>query len=1133
MIFKKNSTSRLRKAILGCLFGIMALFGTSLLFTNNVEATSQKESFLTVGLANPVTTIATAANNQQNTQNNQNNSQNTNNSNNNSNNNNNSQKKGVTCEESLGALGWLVCPTTGKLSEAIDWIYGKIENILQINPVEVKDGAPIYEIWKYIRGFTNIVFIIFFMIVVISQITGYGISNYGIKKVLPKLIVTAILINLSFVICSLAVDVSNIVGNSLRGLFTSIEQSTAGTMVASGTFSGTSMAQLYGALAGGSVLAIGAGVIAFETGTIWMLIPVVLGGIVAVVAGLITISMRQAVVALLIMISPMAIVANMLPNTEQYFAKWKNLFVKMLVFYPMFSLLFGASNLAGWAIISNAQDGFSLLLGIAVQIFPLFFSVSLMKMSGTFLSTVNSKIRGLASKPLAANRSWADSHRELRRQKTLSARNVYTPSAALMQFMSNRKIAREEGIKEHATTTRNRALAYVANSHYKKDGSPTKEGERAYAEQAQNLEYSRDIMHHQNQMNKGMGYLAKEGTAQRARLDKLDQQTVEAADLLKAEAARGEKIAYENAVGYHKRMEAAVNAHIDETAGFTTDASGNRVLKKDYKSQFASDADRQSALDRYNAVAKVMEGNAHDVQFVAANAALSYDTQRKVIENKMQKYFELAPPTVVNVQRLSEMTKAADAPDNIDMILPGLRVLNQRGDTDLVREQLVNVLNQGVDLGSHASQSLASFLMFEVKDADPWMRRFGKYINLETARVYNKNERQEMKVTYDEYVKGYHIEPDGSRMYAKKGMRELMEGTPLDGIERTALDNFDMSIREAYTTNGVLDFDGYLAKRKEIEKSFEPSFISASLKYLSGSEQLVAAVKAKTGYAPKQKADGTYEMLPVWETDKAFAGHEKEMKEFFEKKTLNYITDQTPTQILGLRSDYKDALIEHFASAYENDEMEGWTDEQKAERREYERELAELQTKYGDLSTDEAKQKYAAESKKIKMKMAGAKFRRVLDNKGKLNQIYRTRRSGAANNAKDWVRELLDLDNEVAINVKLENDKLREKREFEEAKRRMKAEQASDDAVVDEDAGRVYSETDRATFVSNVEDMWHDNRDDDEAFFNESYKYVKDTLGEDSFIATQYKKFHEDDPYADSHAMKEYLCDLLNDPDNY
>ena len=272
-----------------------------------------------------------------------------------------------------------------------------------------------------------------------------------------------------------------------------------------------------------------------------------------------------------------------------------------------------------------------------------------------------------------------------------------------------------------------------------------------------------------------------------------------------------------------------------------------------------------------------------------------------------------------------------------------------------------------------------------------------------------------------------------------------------------------------------------------------------------------------------------------WETYKYFDGHEEELREYYQKMTLNYLTDQTPTQILGLRSDYKDALINHLSDAYEEDSMEGWTDEQKAERREYERELAEIQTKYGDLSTDEAKKNYEAEVKKVRMKMAGVKFRSLLDSKGKLNQIYRTRRSGAANNAKDWVRELADLDNEVAINVKLEKDKLREKREFEEAKRRMnEARRESDAPVEDEEAsGGAYSETDRATFVSNVEDLWHDNRDDDDAFFNESYNYIKETLGADSFIATQYKKFHDDDPYADSHALKEFLCDLLNDPDNY
>ena len=151
-----------------------------------------------------------------------------------------------------------------------------------------------------------------------------------------------------------------------------------------------------------------------------MLIPVVLGALVAVASGLITIALRQAVVALLIMISPLAIVAYMLPNTEDLFKKWKKLLTQMLVFYPMFSLLFGASSLAGWAIIASAKDGFGLLLGVAVQIFPLFFSWSLRKMSGTFLSTINGKIQSLAARPLAANRAWADSQRQLTKQRNLA-----------------------------------------------------------------------------------------------------------------------------------------------------------------------------------------------------------------------------------------------------------------------------------------------------------------------------------------------------------------------------------------------------------------------------------------------------------------------------------------------------------------------------------------------------------------------------------------------------------------------------------------------------------------------------------------------------------------------------------------
>lgn len=362
---------------------------------------------------------------------------------------------GMSCQSSLGAIGWLVCPTTGKIAEAVDWLYEKIENVLVVNPVEMKDGSPIYEIWKYMLGVTNIVFIIFFLVMVYSQITGMGITNYGLKKTLPKLIVAAVLVNLSFLICSLAVDASNIIGEGLRGVFTTIENTTMGDMALTG---GVKVSEMYSSLAGGSVLALGAGVIAFETGAIWMLIPTVLGAIVAVVIGLVTIAMRQAVVALLIMVSPLAIVAYMLPNTEQWFKKWRQLLIKMLIFYPMFSLLFGASQLAGFAIITSASDGFGILLGTAVQIFPLFFSVNLMKMSGTVLGTINSKLNGLMARPLAANRSWAESRRA--QTSAYHAQYGVTPSAHLRRYLENRKALRESTTEKLRTMRKNEANIY-------------------------------------------------------------------------------------------------------------------------------------------------------------------------------------------------------------------------------------------------------------------------------------------------------------------------------------------------------------------------------------------------------------------------------------------------------------------------------------------------------------------------------------------------------------------------------------------------------------------------------------------------------------------------------------------------
>ncbi len=1112
MIAKKLTKNWFRKVIFGCLFAMMGAFGLMAFGpTNNVYA-------------DPPTGTPTVT----------------------------EQTQGVSCEDSLGSLGWLVCPTTGKISEAVDWLYKKIEDILVIQPVEMKDGSPIYEIWKYARGVTNIVFIILFLVVIYSQLTGVGISNYGIKKILPKMIVVAILVNLSFIICSLAVDVSNIVGNSLRGLFASIEESTMATMDP-GMISGVSMSEMYSSMAGGAALAVGAGVIAFETGSIWMLIPVVLGAIVAVASGLITIALRQAVVALLIMVSPLAIVAYMLPNTEDLFKRWKKLLTQMLVFYPMFSLLFGASNLAGWAIITSAKDGFGLMLGVAVQIFPLFFSWSLMKMSGTFLSTINGKIQSLAARPLATNRAWADSRRQLTRQKTLSSGRAYTPSARLMQFMSDRRVARDEETKEHAESVRLRGQAYAAMRNYKKDGTPSAEGEESYELQARNIRYQRTILRHKNNMNKGMGQLEavknRASVAQKARLNALDAMTIKEADALFTESARGEMIERRNAEGRYNRFEAAMNVHMDDVNGYKYDpTTGARIA---YKFHFDSIEAGNVARERYDSVKNIMEGEVLDAQYAAASAAQAFDTQAKIINTKFQKYFELAPPTKDVEYRLREFSqKLSKDPNfkvssNIDSIIAGLRVVNMRGDTDIVKNIMDDILDKqygGLKLGTHASQALASFLMFEVKDNDPFLRRFGKYINLETARIYNSNDRKTMDVTYDEYVKGYHDEPDGTRMYAKKDMKKLVEGTSLDNIERTALSNLDESLKKAYgydasDSTKKWDVEGWLRKREEVQTAFEPAFLSSSLKWLSGSEQINSGVKFWTGYELKQQknedgsikvdenGDPVYDLSPSWK-GKEFAGHEDEVEKYFRRKTMDYFKDQTTGQILGMRTDYREPTMEHLLKNYlESSSEEEPSDERK---RKYEEARAEIQSRYSDKTAEEAQKLRAKDLKKLKMELAGRQVRKILGETGKLKQIYRTRTSGTAINAKDWLRGWVNLDNEEA---------LREEIAFYEEERKRQREEANSGADSGEDDSRlrIYSEDDKERFLGEMQNLKDKIMDDEtEVFFEETLGQLEDWFGEGSIIAKKYDKYyHEENKYADNIELYGFLKELLDDLDNY
>lgn len=942
----------------------------------------------------------------------------------------NEESSKYSCSKQLSPVGWLVCPIMEVTSKAVSSLYDVIEDLLVVQPLSFSGNSSVYRIWSYCLSITNIVFIVFFLVVIFSQLTGFGISNYGIKRVLPKLIVAALLVNLSFHICAIAVDISNIIGASLRGFFESIPTQIGDIAISTNI---TAHDFFDTVLTGGGIV-LGAGALFFEPAALFMVIPAILGGLVAVVSGLITIAIRQAVVILLVMISPLALVCYMLPNTEHLFKKWKDLLVKMLVFYPLFSLLFGASNLAGWAIIISAlynSNMFMVILGLAVQVFPLFACWSLMKMSGTFLSSINSGLRNLAAGPLATNRAWAESRKQHSMAKHLASDKSYIPSVHLRKYLSDRKIARELETKDYNETIAARGGAYYANSMYKKGGKVlNRKGAEAFERQTRRMKYQLDSLRHANNFEEGIGILSTAKTA--ARYSKLDDDAISASDNLAMETARAELIELDNARSRHERFDNAIKAHTNTIAakeGYLPEA-----LTGTYDNN-------ERAAGRYQQMLQAMQhqkDKGYATQYIAANAATVFAAQENILKGKFEKYFEVVPPTNYVTKRVEELAKSADSSRNIDAIIGGMRIFNNRGDTSLIEKTINELCADGkMQLGTHASQALAGFLMFEVKDRDSTLRRFGKYINLETAKMYNDLEpdengeipeekrRHKLSVDLKEYVNGeyidQYIDKDGQprinlHKKSKKGMEQLLLGTSFSGAEREAFMVLEDTIKQACVINPEadkkdqkIDVAKFIEKSKNVFNAILPNIVSDQFSYLSGSEQITALAKFITKN-PIEELQLASDPDAKKEQQDLLAKYQRNRVDGFINAQVYSQISRAKSDIFGEVKDYYDNLaaieLGIYNQAFEAEPREGedaLLSEEKWREKTIDSEEWRKAVRSGKL---ERFQQY----KDVIRERSSDMFRKNLQ-KGVEDSLFLNARRGNLPDAKTGLTEYLDLNN--------------------------------------------------------------------------------------------------------------------------
>jgi hypothetical protein len=277
--------------------------------------------------------------------------------------------------------------------------------------------SPIGIAWSAFRDIANIVLI--FTLLAIGIATILRVEGYGIGRLLPKVIIIAILLNFSIFITKAAVDVTNIVALQFYDSILVRAQQVAGgstNIDGQGDFSGIIMSKLNLASVykGTQASQSGGGGTTLISNTLDVSDIVLIGfagSILFIIAAFVVFAAALSLVArfivliFLIALSPLAFVAMILPATQSYWKRWLDTFTKNALFAPIYMVLLWASLLVidrmpvGTASFSQlmtepANTG-PLLLSFGIMIGLLIGSLMIAKELGAFGSA--GALKGLQS----------------------------------------------------------------------------------------------------------------------------------------------------------------------------------------------------------------------------------------------------------------------------------------------------------------------------------------------------------------------------------------------------------------------------------------------------------------------------------------------------------------------------------------------------------------------------------------------------------------------------------------------------------------------------------------------------------------------------------------------------------------
>lgn len=247
-------------------------------------------------------------------------------------------------------MRWLYCPVfygLGLLTNTIDSFineYLSTGNMIYGNASE----SGYKQAWQTFRNFGIALVIIAGLVMLVSEAFGLEfIDAYTVRKVLPRLLIAVVGISLSWELCKFLITFFDTLGRAAGSIiYTSFNIGDQG--ISLWALFTANMFAIGGAAAGATaayLLLGGTGIISLF-GTL----------VLALLVAAFVLIVRQVLIVACVIFAPLAIAAYVLPNTNKLASFWWDLFIKMLMLYPVATGMIALCKVLGKITLQSAGN---------------------------------------------------------------------------------------------------------------------------------------------------------------------------------------------------------------------------------------------------------------------------------------------------------------------------------------------------------------------------------------------------------------------------------------------------------------------------------------------------------------------------------------------------------------------------------------------------------------------------------------------------------------------------------------------------------------------------------------------------------------------------------------------------------